>query len=438
MQATARIYFQKAPAKRTVDNLCPVKICITNNRVRKYYSISGVIKNSDYLFLTDSEIEKVTGESPRGKYRDIAFEYKRITDEAVRIINDLNTFSFNQFEENFFHKPTTWDNVFMAMVDHIKTLKTEERFGYAASFESTLRAIKEFHEGRTFDFSPRQKVETRYNEYLSGKPLNFVDISPKWLKNFETWLHKQSKSKSTIGIYVRNIRVIFNIAIKVHKVKAEYPFSIHKPKSSEGRKIALTAYQISQIANYKTESPQEQFYRDIFMFSFLGCGMNLSDIARLRYSNIVDGEIWFVREKTKNKETREEKLHVPITKTMQSIIDRYGNKAVGFDAYIFPILKPEWSEEQKFAEVSKLVKQVNRNLKRIASSIGIKENVSSYVARHSWATIAKNSGTSVEFLSEALGHSSVKVTQGYLKSFEKSTREEHSEKIEEIIFKQAK
>ena len=434
MQATARIYFQKAPARRTKGGLNPVKLCITHNRIRKYYSIGEVVKNTAWQFLSDADIERVTGDSPRGKYRDIAFEYKKITDDAERTINSINTFSFNQFEEKFFHKLTAWDNVFIAMIDHIKALKAEERFGYSASFESTLRAIKEFHEGKKFDFSSHRKVVTRYDDYLSGKPLTFFDITPKWLKNFELWLHKEGKSKSTIGIYVRNIRVLFNIALKVHHIEAEYPFTVHKPKSSSGRKIALTAYQISLIADYNTDHPQEQFYRDIFMFSFLGCGMNLSDIARIRYSNIEDGELVFVREKTKNEEQDEDKLHVPITKTMQAIIDKHGNKAIGFDSYLFPILKPDWSEERKFAEVKKLVKQVNIYVKRIANTVGINENVSSYVARHSWATIAKNSGTSVEFLSEALGHSSVKVTKGYLKSFEKSTREEHSDKMENAIY----
>ena len=436
MQATAQIYFQKTKSKRTKENLIPVKLEIIHNRVQKYYSIRDIIKDTNWLFLPVSDIEKVTGDSPRGKYRDIAFEFKRITDEAEKVINDINSFSFNQFEERFFHKATAWDNVFVAMVDFIKGLKDEERFGYASSFESTLRAIKEYHEGKELDFNCRQKVETRYNDYVSGKPLNFVDITPTWLKSFELWLHKKSKSKSTIGIYVRNIRVLFNVAMKVHKIRAEYPFTVHKPKTAKGRKTALTALQISMIANYNTKHPQEQFYRDIFMFSFLGNGMNLSDIARLRYSNIQDGEICFVREKTKGEESEEDRLSVPITKTMQTIIDRYGEKAIGFDSYIFPILKPDWSEERNYAEIKQLTKQVNKYVRLIASVVGIKENISSYVARHSWATIAKNSGTSTEFISEALGHSSVIVTKRYLKSFEKSTREEHSEKMENTVYKQ--
>jgi integrase len=436
MQATTLIYFQKTKARRTKDDLCPVKLCVTHNRTQKYYSISKKIINQKWLFLSLDDIEKVTSDSPRGKFRDIAFEYKRITDEAKKVINEINIFSFNQFEEKYFQKPTSWDNVFVAMIDHIKGLKAEERFGYSESFESTLRAVKEFHEKKKFEFKSRQKVETRYNDYIAGKSLTFNDITPGFLKRFEAYLLKDKKSKSTIGIYCRNIRVLFNIALKVHKINAEYPFNIYKTKSSDRRKIALTALQMGLIANYQTEHPEEKFYRDLFMFSFLGCGMNFSDILRLKYSNIFDGELWFVREKTKNKETKEEKLRIPLTKMMQSIIDKHSEKIVGYDGYIFPILDPEMSEEKKFRTVKETIKRANDYLSQIAKKVGINENVSTYVARHSWATISKNSGASVEFLSEALGHSSTKVTAVYLKSFEKAPREDHSEKMENTVYNQ--
>jgi Phage integrase family. len=143
----------------------------------------------------------------------------------------------------------------------------------------------------------------------------------------------------------------------------------------------------------------------------------------------------FVREKTKNEESEETKLHVQISKNMQSIIDLHGNKSVGFDSYIFPILKNGSDEKRNYAEIKQLVKQVNKYVGRIALVVGIKENFSSMVARHSWSTIAKTSGTSIEFISEALGHSSVLVTKRYLKDFERSTREKHSEKMENEIYK---
>jgi len=436
MQATARIYFQKAPAKKTKDDLCPVKLCITHNRKRKYYSISDEIKDNTWLYVSEDAIEKITSDSPRGKYRDIAFEYKKITDKADAIINSLPVFSFNQFEQKFMNEVKDWDNVFAAMIEHIKELKSEDRFSYAMSFESTLRAVKEFHEDKTFDFNSRNKVVNRYEKYLSGKQLNFVDITPAWLKKFEKYLKGKGKKKSTLGIYVRNLRVLFNLAIKKHNVRAEYPFNEHKPKTSSKRKIALTAEQISLIANYQTDDPKAQFYRDMFMFSFLACGMNMTDIARLKYSNIEGNEIVFVRKKTEAEENTEEPLQIPITKRMQSIIDTHGVRAVGHDAFIFPILRPEWDEERKFAEVRQLTKMVNQHLKRIAKAVKIKENVSSYVARHSWATISKNTGASTEYISEQLGHSSVSVTKLYLKGFEKATREKQSTKTEDAVYNQ--
>nr|HPM47651.1 site-specific integrase [bacterium] len=210
----------------------------------------------------------------------------------------------------------------------------------------------------------------------------------------------------------------------------------HKPKTSSKRKIALTAEQISLIANYQTDDPKAQFYRDMFMFSFLACGMNMTDIARLRYSNIEGNEIVFVRKKTEAEENTEEPLQIPITKRMQSIIDTHGIRAVGYDSFIFPILRPEWDEERKFAEVRQLTKMVNQHLKRIAKAVKIKDNVSSYVARHSWATISKNTGASTEYISEQLGHSSVLVTKSYLKGFEKATREQQSSKTEDAVYNQ--
>jgi len=435
MQATARIYYQKAPAKRTADDKYPVKLCVTHRRTRKYYSIVPVLKDNSWSALSEADMLKVDRDNPKGKYKDIAHEYKRIVTEAESIISGLRVFSFNQFEDQFLNKPTTWDNVFSSMIDHITTLRNEGRIGYASSFESTLRAIKEFHEDRKMTFNCRRdKVATRFDRYRSGKPLNFVDITPGWLTRFEAWLAKNDKGTATAGIYVRNIRTLFNLAVTKHSVKADNPFPNHQPKKATGRKIALTALQISLIANYRTDNLKELFYRDLFMFSFLAAGANLSDIARLRYSNIIDGELSYIRKKTAKEEREETPLHVPITASMQDIIDRQGNKAIGHDAYLFPILKPEWDEERCYSEIKQLTKQLNKYIRQIALKVGINNNISSYSARHSWATISKNAGASMEYISEQLGHSSVLVTKAYLSSFERATRQKHSDEIEKAVY----
>ncbi len=436
MQATARMYYQKADSKRTEDNLCPVKLCITHNRVRRYYSIKDRVTNDNWLYLSDSDIESLSNKGVKGKFKDIAENFKSIVNDAESIIKELQIFSFNQFEERFFNKELAWDNVFAAFWTQIGDLKAEGRFGYASSYESTLRAVKEFHTGKTFNFNPRRdKVETRADLYLKGKSLLFVDITESWLKRFEKSMRDQKKSKSTIGIYMRNIRVIFNLATKKHKVKAENPFNNYKIKSAQEHKKALTVEQIGLIANYETRHPQEQLFRDLFLFSFLGYGMNLSDIARLKYSNIdfEEKKLTYIREKTKASETVEVKNTVPITELMQGIIERYGNRSVGFDNYVFPILQNDWDEKRSYAAVKQLTKSANKYIGQIAVKVGIHERVTTYFARHSWATISKNSGKSIEFISEGLGHSSPLVTKRYLSSFGDGAKREHSESLERLL-----
>ena len=433
MQATARIKVLTAPDKRTKNDLCPVRLCITHNRQRRFFSIKEKVKNDDWCFISEDDIKKTFITSPRGKYRDIKFEYDRIVQEAKDIVNNMPVFSFGKFEHEFFNITSSWDNIFSAMVDHIQTLKSDGRFGYASSFESTLRAVKEFHTGKTLTYSNRVKVETRYKDYISGKKLHFIDITPTWLTRFEKWQIDQGRARTTIAIYMRNIRVLVNLAIRKHKIKMDYPFHEYRPKEAGGRKLALSAHQIRQIADYVTHDPEVIFFRDMFMFSFLANGMNVSDIARLRHSNIDNGSIHFVREKTKIK-TRQTEIHVPITKQMQSIIDRHGNRAIGHDAFLFPILQPDMTEQKQYMQVKQCVKMLNKHIRQIAKAINITDRVSSYTARHSWATIAKNSGASIEYIKEALGHSNVLVTEKYLKSFEETTRREHSERMEQAVY----
>jgi integrase/recombinase XerD len=444
MQATARIFFQVAKSRRTLDDLCPVKLCVTYRRERKYYSIREKLKNEDWQFIAFDDLEKFTpvnkqtgrAMNPRGEFKDIQGEYDSIVNSAQSIIDKINIFSYGQFEEEYLNKVGTWDNVFAAMICHIQDLKKEERFGYASSFESTLRAITEYWGKKEYGFANKVKVEDRFKEYIKCRKLTFSDITPIWLKNFEAHL-KLTKSRSTVGIYLRNLRVLFNLAINEHRVKAKYPFKKHKIKTGKGRKIALSAANIGKIANFKTSDPNESFYRDLFMFSFLGNGVNLSDILRLKQSNIIGDEIEYIRKKTELENDEESKLKFHITPQIRAIIKRCGNKAVGHDAYLFNLLKPEMDEQRIYAEIKQQTKQINKYLRQVARKSGINESVSSYTARHSWATIAKNSGTSMEYISESLGHSSFDVTRKYLDSFEETTRRKTSEDIERKIFNNA-
>ena len=409
MQAIPTIYIEKrTPTKKS---LYPVKLRITHNRKRRYFSLKQYLPE-EWMYLSEYDFNnRIMIRSPRGNYRDIKERFDKILDKAKNVIDKMETFSFNRFEEEFFSKQKEWDSVFHAFQSHIETLENEGRPVYTQSFHNCFYNVKEF---------------------TKSKDLTFHDITPGWLKNFENWLLKNGKSKGTVGVYTRTLRRLFNIAIKEHKVKADYPFKNYTPQAAIANKRALTPQQIGLIMNYEApEGGGRQFAKDIFLFSFFANGMNIGDIFRLKYSNIQGSEIVFVREKTKGKRT-EKKIHVPYIETLQNIVERWGQKAINNNVYIFPVLNDNLNETEKRKRIKDKISNLNKRLKTIATDLEL-GHLSTVYARHSCATIMKNSGASTEYIQEMLGHSSVNVTQNYLSSFEAETRHKNARKLENMI-----
>jgi integrase/recombinase XerD len=99
------------------------------------------------------------------------------------------------------------------------------------------------------------------------------------------------------------------------------------------------------------------------------------------------------------------------------------------DDYIFPILRKDISELQKQKDKDQFVKTVNKYMKRIGEDIGYDKSLTTYAARHSFATVLKRSGAPTEFISESLGHKSLQTTEAYLDSFEDSSRKKFMESL---------
>ena len=169
---------------------------------------------------------------------------------------------------------------------------------------------------------------------------------------------------------------------------------------------------VRTITNYR--SPYLGLGRDLFIFSYLTCGINLADMARIRYSDIYDGRLEYHRKKTNKLITC--KLQEPALK----IIEKYRKQNAVPEDYIFPILdrKVHKTETQIRDKVRKANKATNKALHKIEDKLGLPISLTTYVARHSFATVLKRSGVSTSIISESLGHSSEKVTQIYLDCFE--------------------
>ena len=258
----------------------------------------------------------------------------------------------------------------------------------------------------------------------------FSDIDVAWLKRLESWLRLTAHlSENSIGIRFRSLRALYNQAIEDGIAKrTNYPFDTFKVSQfkESTTKRALTKEQIRQIMELDVRSlskypkPFMQLSKDLFLFSYLGCGINLTDMLHLRYRDVFDGRVTYHRQKTGKL------ISFHLQPMAIDILRKYYQERHTPDDYIFPVLKREVhiTATQQYGRVKRVTRLINRYLKVIGEHLNLPIPLTTYVARHSYATVLKRSGVSTSIISESLGHSSEKITQIYLDSFENSQIDE--------------
>lgn len=256
-------------------------------------------------------------------------------------------------------------------------------------------------------------------KFRNGKDIFFSDIDYSFLNKFESFLAEKNCAINTIGVYMRNLRAVFKKAIAEKYCKQDiYPFTDYKVSKlvATTKKRALRKDQVKKIIELELK-PHSKILdsKHYFLFSYYNRGMNFKDIANLTWANIANDRLFYIRAKTK------ENFDMAITEPVKQILDYYkpytGKKK---ENYIFPILDKEVhvSAMQKANREKKVLKLTNKKLKEIATLTDIDFNLTTYVARHSYATVLKRSGATTSAISESMGHDSEKTTQIYLDSFE--------------------
>ncbi|MEI7725327.1 MAG: site-specific integrase [Bacteroidota bacterium] len=425
--------------KSNADGLHPVKLRVTYNKDRKYYTLKGLDNKSLYMTPGDfANFLTVKGKTKKEKAQKKKADKKNIkpgiagnekvktffTDKEIKhlrihideiekkamtVINEIKLFSFNAFEENYFSKPKDKDDLFSIMETTGKEMREAGRISTAVTFENGLTSLKAFAGSDKFPFER---------------------LTVKWLKDYEKWMiepripkgKKKTRvnSLTTVGIYLRNVRTVFN---RIKPVGVPYPFGksnngLYSIPKGKNTKKALTQSDVAKIANYKAvENTVEEKSRDYWIFSYLCNGINIKDVARLKYANIDGDKITLVRAKTANSTDEQTTIDIMITRQIGRIIDRHGNKPGTKDQYIFPILHNSMTPQDEYKAIQQAVQTINHNMVNVCKAIEI-ENVTTYTARHSFATVLKRSGASVEFISESLGHRNMQTTQNYLANFE--------------------
>ncbi len=414
------------------DGLYPVKLRVTYIRKQKYYILRYRVKNptgpitehqkywidrlDKGISLTKPEFIKVRKNSAREPFKTMATYLNELEQIAREVISKLPIFTFNEFEKNYFEKPIVDQDLYDHLSSSAKQLRNDGRISTAVAYECTLASLK---------------------KYTKTTFLHFEDITVSFLNKYEKWMIKEGNSLTTVGIYLRNVRTLYRRAEKAGIVKpVTYPFGEGNYQIPGGRNIkkALTLGEVGKLANFQVISgSQEQRFRDYWLFSYLCNGINVKDVARLTYANIEGDIIKLTRAKTaREKRNNPRPITIVITEQIRRIIDRWGNQPATNDKFIFPILEKEMDPEKEYLKIQQVTHLINKYIGRIAEHLEIKQNVTSYTARHSFATVLKRSGASIEFISESLGHSNLITTENYLSDFEIEEKRKWAEKAAEF------
>lgn len=236
----------------------------------------------------------------------------------------------------------------------------------------------------------------------------------------------KDNSKTTIGFYLRGIRALLNYAKeKGYSIPNPYPFGKGRYVIPKGVNIkkALDKDDIDKIKRYTPQSRNEEMHRDYWLLSYYCNGINVKDIARLKFGNIQNTSIIINRAKTEYTSRANSKpIVINSLPEIKKIIQKWGNTQTLPSNYVFPILNAQLSEIEKEKKIAQTIQNINKNMKRIADQLQLNKLVTTYVARHSFATILKRGGVPIAYISESLGHSNIAVTENYLGSFDDESR----------------
>lgn len=264
-------------------------------------------------------------------------------------------------------------------------------------------------------------TKNSFKTFVNSNTYSFSEIDYSFLLKYENWMRARNVSESTLSIHFRTLRSLYNLAVKENIVKEKYyPFKTYKISkfNTQPNRRAITKKEVRKIEALKLK-PQTDIYeaRQIFLFIYYGQGINYVDLAKLKWSNKQQDRIFYVRSKTKMNQ------QFVLLDELNDILN-YWFPITGLDSknYIFPILdkKKHISPTQILNRIHKKIHQTNLLLKEIGKKAGVSVPLTTYVARHTFATTLKTEGVSTAVISESMGHKTESMTQNYLKSFENS------------------
>ena len=278
-----------------------------------------------------------------------------------------------------------------------------------------------------------------FKRYRDNKDIALREIDAEVMRSYEAYLHHTAGvCKNTSSFYLRILRSTYNKAVAKGLMPQQHPFTDVYTGIAPTRKRAIPAESVSQIKHLesvKNLTPKEEMARDAFLMSFYLRGISFIDLARLRKSDLKDGYLHYTRSKTG------QRLTIRWEKDMQEMLEKYQAQTAS-SPYLFPFLVDAGNKshdktiDKKQEEVRlyhNAESRISYHLRKLGAKIGIKGKLTLYVARHSWATAARDNNISISVISEALGHHSETTTQIYLRSIKSSEVDDANAKILAVL-----
>jgi integrase len=277
----------------------------------------------------------------------------------------------------------------------VDEFKAQGRYGNAKAYDNAILFMRKY--------------------YKSDFP--FKDLTPKLLKKIEIRFLAHGYSFNGLSFNLRTVRAIYNKAIAAGIIDASlYPFKRHsyekdkyQIREEKTKKRAITKAILNMIEDYQPKPDTGRYHaKNYFLFSFYCRGINIRDMALLRKANIQDNTLHYRRAKTQYT------YDIKLTPKAKAILDLYGYEEKRSFDYLFPMVTRDHDPELLEKDLYNAMRLTNKNLQKIAKELDLSVHLTTYVARHSWATIADKLGIDRRTISQGLGHTSLNTTEIYI------------------------
>lgn len=304
-----------------------------------------------------------------------------------------------------FRAPTNRITMVEYLEEQIALLQAEKRLGTARNYLRALQSLRQF---------------------LNGAELPIASFDERIVQAYSCWLQRRGISRNSRSFYMRILRSVYNKAVRQQIVEQSYPFRHTYTGVDRTVKRAIPEELIRRLRHADlTHRPALALARDLFIFSYCMRGISFIDLAYLQKEDLKGEVIHYTRRKTG------QRLSVRLEPCMLEIIRRYGCQTSG-SPYLFPVLRSD-DPLTAYAQYQVALTCYNQRLKRLSQLLQFDVKLSSYTARHSWATTARNRNVPISVISAGMGHSSEKTTQIYLAALEGSVIDQANRRIVALL-----